>query len=176
MTYLTLFLCSKFAIAIPFLAPRAFSKSAFSGASGFDGNGSQDCRSNDSPPPRNQAAAPPTILLILAFVPIGTALYISATRWEDCRHHGFDIIFGSLIGFVFAWFGFRWYHLPIRQGAGWSWGARSRERAFYVGVGIPSYVGDEGWDSSRAASGDVESNGDRIRGGTNAEPGDPARG
>jgi len=176
MTYLTLFLCSKFAIAVPFLAPRAFSKSFSSSATAFPRQ-AHDCRSSDgsdpTPPPRNQAAAPPTFLLILAFVPIGAAIYIASTRWADFRHHGFDIISGSLLGFGFAWLGFRWYHLPVRQGAGWSWGARSRERAFYVGIGIPTYVGDEGWSSSRVNGGDVESQGDGIMGGGAPDRGDP---
>lgn len=39
--------------------------------------------------------------------------------------------------------------MPIRQGAGWSWGARSRDRAFYIGLGVGSYVGPEGWASKK---------------------------
>lgn len=53
------------------------------------------------------------------------------------------------MGIVCAWFSFRWYHLPIRQGAGWSWGARSRDRAWGIGVGVGSYVGPEGWGSAK---------------------------
>ena len=102
-------------------------------------------------PARNRAAAPPLYLLVLAFVPLGAAFYISGSRWSYYRHHSFDIIFGSILGFLFAWLGFRLYHLPIRRGAGWSWGARTRNRAFYIGVGIPSYIGDEGWESAKAA-------------------------
>ncbi|KIW44309.1 uncharacterized protein PV06_05327 [Exophiala oligosperma] len=98
-------------------------------------------------PPRNEAAAPPIYLLIVAFVPVGVALFVCVSRWFDYRHHGFDIISGSLIGIFTAWFGFRWYHLPIRGGSGWSWGARSRDRAFWLGVGRANYVGDEGWES-----------------------------
>ena len=110
---------------------------------------------------RNQAAAPPTYLLVIAFIPIGAAIYISSTRYSDFRHHGFDIIFGSLMGFALAWFTFRWYHLPIRQGAVWSWGARSRDRAFAVPVGVHGYVGYEGGESA-TASNDTDLEGGRA--------------
>ncbi len=60
------------------------------------------------------------------------------------------------MGFLVGWFAFRWYHLPVRQGAGWAWGARSKERAFGVGVGVGGYVGDEGWGSERLVGGDLE--------------------
>lgn len=177
MTYLTLFLCSKFAIAIPFLTPRPFNRNhntsslAFSNTTtGHHGKHNINPSHHSERPLRNQAAAPPTYLLILAFIPIGTAIFISASRWSDFKHQGFDIIFGSLIGFVFGWFGFRWYHLPIRQGAGWSWGARTREKAFGVGVGIPSYVGEEGWSSSRSANNaDLESGGQALTSGGMAD-------
>jgi hypothetical protein len=54
---------------------------------------------------------------------------------------------------VTAIFAFRWYHLPISQGAGWSWGPRSRERAFWAGVGVGTYVGgsDKVVENTRAA-------------------------
>jgi membrane-associated phospholipid phosphatase len=150
MTYLTLFLCAKFAITIPFLVPTAYHESdttAFGGTGSMRGNGVDA----EHAAARNRAAAPPLYLLVLAFVPLGTAFYISGTRYSDYKHHGFDILFGSILGFVFAWFGFRLYHLPIRQGAGWSWGTRTRNRAFYIGLGIPTYVGNEGWESAKAA-------------------------
>ncbi|KAI9789231.1 MAG: hypothetical protein M1833_002440 [Piccolia ochrophora] len=172
MLYLTLFLCSKFAIAIPFLAPKNIQRTAVSSAfprfrhhqttrqqnsseassKGYSGipRSFQDMEHDEGfgqVPLRNQAAAPPNYLLVFALIPIAVAIYICATRWSDYRHFGFDIIFGSLMGFAIAWFSFRWYHLPIRQGAGWSWGARSRERSFWVGVGVPGYVGEEGWTS-----------------------------
>jgi membrane-associated phospholipid phosphatase len=141
-TYLTLFLCAKFAITIPFLTPAAYHEAD---TTAFHGTGAERVAA------RNRAAAPPLYLLVLAFVPLGAAFYISGTRYSDYKHHGFDILFGSILGFVFAWFGFRLYHLPIRQGAGWSWGPRTRSRAFYLGLGVPSYVGDEGWESANAA-------------------------
>jgi hypothetical protein len=56
-----------------------------------------------------------------------------------------------LIGILSSWFAFRWYHLPISRGAGWSWGARSRNRAWIIGVGRGGYVGPEGWESASTA-------------------------
>jgi len=154
LLYLTFFLCAKFAVSIPYLAPRTHSRDH--NLASFDlhhhHRKNEVDHHDETIPLRNQAAAPPVYLLILAFVPIGTAFFVTVSRWSDYRHAGFDIISGAVIGIFFAWFGFRWYHLPIRTGAGWSWGARSRERAFYTGLGIPSYVGEEGWHSSRAAA------------------------
>jgi membrane-associated phospholipid phosphatase len=177
LLYLALFLCSKFAVTIPFLSPRPFSNdSAWTAVEGerredailplHNKNPSstaddahaniQDLArqpgSNVSPivPIRNQAAAPPTYLLALPLVPICVAFYICASRFFQFYHHGFDIVSGALIGILSAWFGFRWYHLPISQGAGWSWGARSRDRAWGIGVGAGSYVGTEGWGPKKS--------------------------
>ena len=96
-------------------------------------------------PIRYQNAAPPVYTLIIMFIPIGSAIYIVSTRFTDFRHFGFDILFGSLIGITCSWFSFRFYHLPITRGAGWSWGPRSYNRAWGIGVGQGSYVGTEGW-------------------------------
>ncbi|KAI9761391.1 MAG: hypothetical protein M4579_001041 [Chaenotheca gracillima] len=167
LTYLTLFLCSKFSIAIPFLAPRPHGQDDAAVAAFGDQHSRLPNQHNTSSsysdgrrlspqkpdtrsivPLRNQAAAPPNFLLVIAVIPVATAAYIASTRYSDFRHHGFDIIFGTLIGIVFAWFGFRWYHLPIRQGAGWAWGARTRDRAFGIRVGVGSYIGREGWTST----------------------------
>jgi membrane-associated phospholipid phosphatase len=168
LIYLSLFLASKLAITIPFLAPRAFSNN-YSGYSAFPSRtahsraglsrrsaGSAGEKVEPSPETdsyatpsghddaeiaaRNQAAAPPVYLLVFACIPFFTSIYISSTRYSDFRHHGFDILFGFFIGTVTAIFSFRWYHLPISQGAGWSWGPRSRDRAFWAGVGVGSYT------------------------------------
>ncbi|KAI9679030.1 MAG: hypothetical protein M1829_001700 [Trizodia sp. TS-e1964] len=182
LTYLTLFLCSKFAIAIPFLArgnnatypkSRATNRDSIPSTAapndsalshpGSTPNGPTPDASPFSPPTpslRDQAAAPPTYLLIIALVPMAVATYVSSTRFSDFRHHGFDILFGAIMGFLIGWFAFRWYHLPVRQGAGWSWGPRSRERAWGIGVGVRGYVGEEGWTSTfperRGDSADLE--------------------
>ena len=46
--------------------------------------------------------------------------------------------------------------MPIRRGAGWSWGARSRGRAWGVGVGVAGYVGTEGWGPKGREGGGLE--------------------
>lgn len=199
LLYLTLFLCSKFAIAVPFLPPRPYSQdpaytaleaessstlplhrkpvgarasssSADPFAHGHElddapfhrGPGGHGAPAQPVIPIRNQAAAPPVYLWAIAFAPVAAAIYICSSRYADFYHHGFDIISGALIGIACAYISFRWYHLPIRQGAGWSWGARSRDRAFYIGVGVGNYVGPEGWASKKAApAADVESG--RVR-------------
>lgn len=178
MLYLSLFLCSKFAIAIPFLPHNTTSQIA--GVSGSENHqllplNSEGRYSTEDPqdkrfdsrhsnlvdsapvPIRNQAAAPPNHLIIIAFIPIGIAVWITSTRFVEYYHFGFDMISGALIGIVSAWFAFRWYHLPVRNGQGWAWGARSRNRAFGIAVGTNNYVGEEGWDTARKRNRDVES-------------------
>lgn len=152
LLYLTLFLCAKFAIAIPFLGTTNDSHRQSSLPSTFEHRHSKECGPDAPIPARNQAAAPPVYLLIIAFIPVGAAMYICLTRYADYHHAGWDILSGALIGAFFAYFGFRCYHLPIRRGAGWSWGARSRDRAFFLPIGTPSYVGDEGWDSAKSGA------------------------
>lgn len=176
MLYLTLFICAKFAVQIPFLPPSSFSRQYISTFDEEEDRHPQSQKTESTPassmhqpspqpPPRNEAAAPPIYLLALAFVPIGVAFFVSISRWFDYRHHGFDIICGSLIGIFTAWFGFRWYHLPVRRGSGWAWGARSRDRAFWLGVGRACYVGDEGWEAAKFISA-------RRAGGGRADGGD----
>ena len=131
LTYLTLFLASKLGVVIPYLLPQRYS-------SGFDSEENQVLR--------NQAAAPPAYLVLLTSLPIFLATYISSTRYSDFKHHGWDIFFGGLIGFFIAWGTFRWYHAPIRRGAGWSWGPRSAERGFWKGVGVEGW-GEEGMNT-----------------------------
>ena len=167
LTYLTLFLCSKFAITIPYLLPATYSSNAFSASQQFSDERQEAStsyhpksdairtRSESSLPRvlRSQAAAPPTYLLVIAFIPICIATYIVSTRYSDFKHHGFDIIFGSLMGFSLAWGSFRLYHAPIRRGAGWSWGPRNVQKAWGIGVGVQGYA-DNG---SSKLNGDIES-------------------
>ena len=155
MTYLALFICAKFAVQIPFLLPGSNNQRHVSKFyEEHDPNvefskGSQSSLTSQRHPLRNQAAAPPIYLLVIAFIPIATAMFISTSRWFDYRHHGFDIISGSVLGIFTAWLGFRCYHLPIQGGSGWAWGARSRDRAFWLGVGRAGYVGDEEWSVAK---------------------------
>ncbi|KAH7320674.1 phosphatidic acid phosphatase type 2/haloperoxidase [Stachybotrys elegans] len=88
---------------------------------------------------RNQAAAPPLYLVTIALAPLALSIYISASRWFDFRHHGFDILFGYFIGLLAALYSFRCYHTPISRGAGWAWGPRSNDYAFWAGVGGTGY-------------------------------------
>jgi membrane-associated phospholipid phosphatase len=179
LVYVSLFIASKLAITIPFLAPSSYSqdRSRFSAfpsrveKRAFETQriGDQDKlehTNNQVQLPsghndaiiaaRNQAAAPPVYLLVFAIIPFFASIYISSTRYSDFRHHGFDILFGYFIGTITAIFAFRYYHLPISPGAGWSWGPRSRDRSFWAGVGVGNYVGNNENTNSRAAITDVE--------------------
>ncbi|KAI1268818.1 PAP2 superfamily-domain-containing protein [Xylariaceae sp. FL1019] len=91
---------------------------------------------------RQQAAAPPVYLLLLAILPFFLAVFIASSRWFDFRHHGFDILFGFIIGTITAYFSFRYYHMPTRSGGGWAWGPRSRDKAYWAGVGSYTYASD----------------------------------
>lgn len=172
LLYLSLFLCAKFGIQIPYLpTDHTVHDSRLSGnpveaellplhknrdsaelpSSSREHEASTKAFA-EAIPDRNRAAAPPVYLVVIAFVPICVAFYICSTRFVEFYHFGFDIISGSLIGILSAYGAFRWYHLPISRGSGWAWGPRSRDRAFGIGVGINNYVGIEGWDSaSRSA-------------------------
>lgn len=162
LLYLTLFLASKFSIAIPYLAPRPYSQNpAYVSAVAPSNLRKQNTLPSfhkqestlSSPsqldeyivPIRYQNAAPPVYTLVLVLIPVLSAIYITSTRYTDFRHFGFDMLFGTLIGVTCAWFSFRFYHLPITRGAGWAWGPRSYGRAWGIGVGVGSYVGSEGW-------------------------------
>ncbi|KAI9050958.1 hypothetical protein LZ554_005068 [Drepanopeziza brunnea f. sp. 'monogermtubi'] len=160
LVYLSLFLASKLAITIPFLAAGsdATRLSAFPSRTekrAVDGTGSRDrALSGDDAPEipsghdqkiiaaRNQAAGPPIYLLVIVVIPFFASVYITASRYSDFRHDGFDLSFGFMLGAITSLFAFRYYHLPINQGAGWSWGPRSRDRAFWAGVGVGNYAGD----------------------------------
>lgn len=179
LLYLSLFLCAKFAVGIPYFLPNQ--KNTNANTYEYDNslrnppqshavdhlslNSStthrEELSSSFTPPPRNSTAAPPIYLLLLAiFLPIGTAIFICVSRWFDFHHHGIDILSGAIIGAFTAYFSFRYYHMPIQRGSGWAWGARSRGRAFWIGVGRDGYVGEEGWMAKKAVEkfmADIES-------------------
>ena len=150
MSYLALFLCLKFSISIPYLLPypyRAHKANAAVDPSTQDplmaGDTSDQSVTNDtSVSLRDQGAAPPAYLFILPLILIALATYVAATRYSDFRHHGFDILFGTIMGTAISWTSFRIYHMPIRRGAGWSWGPRSASRAFGTRFGNHGYVND----------------------------------
>lgn len=146
LTYLTLFICSKFALRIPYLLSDSHSSTS---SDAFSTPKTPLPTSEHKPSItliRHQSAAPPVYLLIPALIPICAAVYVSSTRYTDFRHHGFDILFGAILGFVMAWASFRMYHLPVTRGAGWSWGPRNPDRAWGVGVGVSSYADVKGWE------------------------------
>jgi len=91
---------------------------------------------------RRQAAAPPVYLLVFALAPFLATIFIASSRWFDFRHHGFDILFGFSIGAITAYVAFRFYHQPLSEGAGWAWGPRSSDKAWWAGVGSFSYATD----------------------------------
>jgi hypothetical protein len=163
LVYLSLFLASKLAVGVPFAAPsssgqptshaafpsrmvtadplhdRLTDQRASSPVASKSLYGRQTQYDRQIVPSYTQAAAPPIYLLILVLAPFALSIYTSASRWFDFRHHGFDILFGYLIGLLSAIYTFRYYHLPISTGAGWAWGPRSHERAFWAGVGRLGY-------------------------------------
>ncbi|KAB5536643.1 PAP2 superfamily-domain-containing protein [Coniochaeta sp. 2T2.1] len=191
LIYLSLFIASKFAITIPFLAYSSYTDDTQTSVSAFPSrvNTYNNNLASSTPLPykggdyeltdhhrpgnrgttgdetlnlpsdpalkrrleahshrisaaRRQAAAPPLYLLLLCAIPFFGAIFIASSRWFDFRHHGFDILFGFFIGTVTAFFAFRYYHLPIGRGAGWAWGPRSRDKAFWAGVGSFSFATD----------------------------------
>ncbi|KAL8929975.1 MAG: hypothetical protein Q9208_001119 [Pyrenodesmia sp. 3 TL-2023] len=154
MGYLALFLCAKFGFTVPYLPMISSSSSSTAKPSPpalSTANGRTLPHTPSSPPspaPRSSTAAPPLLLFLLPFIPICVAIYITATRFHDFRHHPGDIIFGSLLGLGLSLFTFRLYHLPVRRGGGASWRARSVEGAFGLG--------DDRKKSDDSITGDVE--------------------
>merc|ERR1712000_35701 len=159
LTYLSLFLASKFAVTIPFVlrnigsTPTAFPsrmEASTADANWDDGSAASSPLNAKSAPEnarhnakltsiRRQAAAPPIYLLAITLAPFCLSIFMASSRWYDFRHHGFDILFGFIMGFITAVYSFRYYHLPIQEGAGWAWGPRSSDRAFWAGVGHLGY-------------------------------------
>ncbi|KAH8892412.1 PAP2 domain-containing protein [Thozetella sp. PMI_491] len=154
LVYLSLFLLSKLAITTPFYVGSHRLQDEDNGFTAFPSrlsirskrpSPSQDPSQNPEHASsivsiRRQAAAPPLYLFVIAVAPFLASVFISASRWFDFRHHGFDILFGYLIGALTSFFAFRYYHLPINGGAGWSWGPRNSDKAFWSGVGNTSYA------------------------------------
>jgi membrane-associated phospholipid phosphatase len=194
LLYLFFFICSKFAIQIPYLPTQSPTQEQgpnrqsmaqellplHHNGEPINGQGPKT-RDSDATatgefarpvPPRNQAASPPNHLIVIAFIPVAVAVYICSTRFVEFYHFGFDLISGSIIGIGSAWFAFRWYHLPIGRGSGWAWGPRSKERAFGIGVGIGNYADAEGWSSSHSSGARQQ----RLNGANYANGADTVRG
>lgn len=187
LIYLSLYLASKFAVTIPFIIPGHGARDAGAHAafpsrmrqpetarSGYEdeswpmgsGVGGATSKPDERQSQHNQkiqslrkqAAAPPVYLLAITLVPFCLSIFVSASRWFDYRHHGFDILFGFLIGIITSIYSFRYYHMPIRDGAGWAWAPRSPDRAFWAGVGRLGYAGDriDLADAAKSASRDAQ--------------------
>lgn len=166
LIYLSLFLASKFAVTFPYVTPSGnVAESAFSafpsqmtdaaGRPSFAGEAEHFVqRQRNLRSIRRQAAAPPIYLLVLMVAPTLLSVFIAGSRWWDFRHHVFDIMFGYFIGLVASVFAFYYYHLPMRSGAGWAWGPRSHDKAWWSGVGSHSYATDK--DSYLMRAGDEE--------------------
>lgn len=157
LTYLALWLSAKLSISFPYIPSCSIAKdrcqTIFSTGtkprSTCEPYPAQSLQSSSSLPPlRDQAAAPPIYLLLIPALPVACATYIASTRWVDNRHTGFDIFCGALLGIFFAWLGFRMYNLPLSSGAGWAWGPRNRDRAFFTGTGLRGHAEGEGISSA----------------------------
>ena len=144
LTYLSLWLCSKFSIAFPYLAVHRVNHRPYDEE---QATAREDSAERPSLSVREEGAAPPIYMLVIVAIPIAVAGFISASRWFDNRHNGVDILFGCAMGIFFGWFSFRLYNMPIQRGSGWSWGPRSRKYAFLKRVGFPSHVGNDNWAS-----------------------------
>ena len=113
LVYLSLWLCARFALAIPFLD--------------YNHPNTTGKRSRV-----HEQSAPPLWQLAGALIPTVVALFVCASRYADFHHAGFDIICGAILGTIFAFSSFRLYHLPIRRSRGsLAWGERARKHAFF---------------------------------------------
>ncbi|KAK5072330.1 hypothetical protein LTR70_010459 [Exophiala xenobiotica] len=132
MVYLTLWLCSRWSIAIPFLDYSTAYR------------GTTQKRKHTMVRVQAVKAAPPLWQVALAFTPIFVALFVCASRYADFHHAGFDIIAGAAIGTVFGWTSFRLYHLPFRRSKGLlAWGPRAEQHAFLARSGYDDNLSDE---------------------------------
>ncbi|OAA40702.1 PAP2 domain protein [Metarhizium rileyi] len=152
LVYISLWLAAKLGVGSPFLLGGSTDRledsvhyslptTSFDDTSTeYNGKDGQDKYSTASA--EGKSAAAPLYLLLVALLPVGISIYICASRWYDFQHHGLDIISGYLIGIASSIIGFRYYHRPLFDGAGFSWiprEPRHRRRAFWSYV--PHYLG-----------------------------------
>lgn len=135
LVYLSLWLAMKFSVGIPILYSDRTAQVP------KDASFQRGDIHDEASSLRRQNAAPPLYLVAIILVPFAVAIYIATTRYQDGKHHGFDVVFSSIIGSICGYLGFRLYHLPTGQGAGRSWGPRGRDRAFGIKIGVLSYAG-----------------------------------
>lgn len=118
LLYLSLWLCMKFSVAIPYLGHHM---------------PIPDKRTSDVDVVsyyHERRAAPPLWMVTIVLIPIGVALFICTSRYADYHHAGVDIFAGCVIGIIGGYLSFRLYHLPVRRGFGMAWGPRDEEVAF----------------------------------------------
>ncbi|KAL9024822.1 MAG: hypothetical protein Q9196_006229, partial [Gyalolechia fulgens] len=122
MVYLALFLAGQFGVLVPWMPYLRQDKNQIHDGGSFPLTGARHANGTSSRTPTHAAtetakpAAPPLPSLLLLLIPICVAVYITSTRYSDFRHHGFDIIFGALMGTAFSFFAFRLYHRPVVRG------------------------------------------------------------
>jgi hypothetical protein len=126
--YLSLFLCHRFGVVIPFSS----SPHRVQLPQNIDTNEHNEPLLLNALEPGFQSlarggeeqAAFPAYMLLLPYIPLGLAIFIAGTRYFDFRNHGFDVLAGAAIGTVTAWVGFAIYH-PSRC---WGWESRLRSQ------------------------------------------------
>lgn len=132
MVYLTLWLCARWHVTIPFLdrfGHRDYGRSS-----------QRDLRRSSE----RTETAPPLWQVAAAFIPIFVALFVCSSRYADFHHAGFDIIAGALIGTFFGWTAFRLYHQPMRRSRGpIAWQPRSDRHAFLASNSSDVHKSDE---------------------------------
>lgn len=137
LLYLSLWLCMRFTVTIPYLGHYLPLKGRFE--EDVDVVGYR----------RERQAAPPLWMVAIVLTPIGTALFICTSRYADYHHAGVDIFAGCVIGIICGYLSFRLYHLPIRRGFGMAWGQRSERRAFTGGLPWHHRLSDDNLNVSR---------------------------
>lgn len=124
LLYLSLWLCMKFCVGIPYLGHHM----------PVPDKSTEDIDIVSYYQERK--AAPPLWLVVIGLIPIGTALFICTSRYADYHHAGVDIFAGCVIGIIVGYLSFRLYHMPVRRGYGMAWGPRNERSAF---------IGDMPW-------------------------------
>ncbi|KAF6220912.1 hypothetical protein HO133_002592 [Letharia lupina] len=128
--YLTLYLSARFGV-VPLSIANHPSRN---GSPENDEAGEQLIQRSAQPADRHSSAkdtaASPAFLLPLPYIPLGLAIFVAGTRYFDFRNHGFDVLAGSAVGTLTAWFGFRMYHPPLSSRTRRPWGPRNDQAAF----------------------------------------------
>lgn len=130
LVYLSLWLASRLAVAIPWMSPYP----------------------KEAARMRWRQAAPPLWQVITVTVPVVVAGFISASRYTDFHHFGWDIVAGILLGTSIAWTTFRMYHMPVRRNGGFIvWEPRSHQHAFVAVADVDEDSYPDGVSSSSSS-------------------------